>query len=547
MTKTIFYEPGLAKIFGRPVGGEQASGGAYEGADRTNRALASFPAISRSADADLLPQKATLDARSRHLGRNDAYVQAGAKLHQDTVVGGQFLLGSDPSFKALGLDETWAEEFQEEVEEKFQLAADSPRNWFDAMGVMDFTAMVRLAVGVGVYTGEYLGTVEWLRDDSSRPFKTAIQSVDLDRLSNPNNQPASARMRGGVERTSTGRPIAYHIRDSHPGDFGLMWDPFKPNPFNWKRVAARKPWGRLQVIHCYEGTRPDQSRGVSELVSAMKEMHITSRFRELVLQSAAVQASFAASIESELPTAAIYEMLGAGNVDSMGQAVEDYASSYMSAIEEYAGAARNIHIDGARIPHLFPGTKMHVEPLGTPGGVGTDFEKSLIRYIASALGVDYESLSKDFSQSNYSSARAGMLQTYRANRSRKRFFADYFATSVFWLWLEEMINANQITSMPRNAPSIYEGTNLEAYGRCTWIGAGYGQIDELKETQAAAMRVRNNLSTYEDEFRRMGLDYRRALRQRGREQKMIKELGLEVEPKDNALNAASGSAREKAA
>jgi len=542
---SIADHPEIAKLFGRQQG-EQAVGGAYEGAERTNRALASFNAPSRSADADLLHEKRTIDARARHLGRNDAYVQAGMKIHQDTVVGGQYVLALDPAFSVLGLDEKWAEEFQEEVEAKFQLAADSPNNWFDAGRRMDFVGLIRLAVGVGVYCGEALATAEWIRDNT-RPFNTAVQMIDLDRLSNPNQQPPNAVMRGGVERDSMGRPVAYHIRTQHPGDFGMLWSP-NARPFEWKRVPAYKPWGRIQVIHAYEPERPDQSRGVSELVSAMKEMHITRKFRELVLQSAAVQASFAASIESELPTQAVYEMLGGGNVDGAGQAVVDFASAYMSAIDQYAGAARNTMLDGVKLPHLFPGTKLHVEPLGNPGGVGTDFEKSLIRYIAASLNVSYEELSRDFSESNYSSARAGLLNTHRASRARKRYFADFMANHIFRLWLEEMLNRpGEITSMPRNPPSWYEGMNFEAYSRATWVGAGYGQIDELKETQAASQRVLNNLSTLEEEYRRAGRDWRRELRQRGREAKLVKELGLEVKPQDNAQNAASGTPKEKAA
>ena len=45
---------------------------------------------------------------------------------------------------------------------------------------------------------------------------------------------------------------------------------------------------------------------------------------------------------------------------------------------------------------------------GKGGPLGQEFEQSLLRYIAAALGVSYEQLSKDYSQTNYSSARAAM-------------------------------------------------------------------------------------------------------------------------------------------
>jgi len=66
----------------------------------------------------------------------------------------------------------------------------------------------------------------------------------------------------------------------------------------------------------------------------------------------------------------------------------------------------------------------------------------------------------------------------------------------------------------------------DAYCACDWIGAGRGQIDELKETQAAILRIKSGLSTYEDELGRLGKDWRKTLKQRARERKVATDLGL---------------------
>ena len=52
-----------------------------------------------------------------------------------------------------------------------------------------------------------------------------------------------------------------------------------------------------------------------------------------------------------------------------------------------------MHIDGARIPHLMPGSKLHLMPMGTPGGVGSEFEASLLRYIAAKGSVCVDGVS----------------------------------------------------------------------------------------------------------------------------------------------------------
>ena len=519
---------------------EQAIGGAFEGARRLDRDLAMWAPALRSADVDLLPEKQLLDARSRDIARNDGYIQSGIDINRDGIVGSAYLLNSKPSYKVLGLDDTWAEEFQEEVEEKFTLFAESPNNWLDASRINTLTELVRLAVGVHSFGGEILAAAEWIRDPH-RPYNTAIQMIDSDRLSNPNGEMDSQYLRGGVERNRYGAPEAYHVLMAHPSDYTLGDDSYR-----WKRVPIRKPWGRMQMLHIYEQNRPDQTRGVSAMVAALKEMKITKKFRDVVLQNAVVNATYAASIESDLPSDVVMQQMGGGNVGKA--AIENFATQYLGAIAKYSGNSRNMHIDGVKIPHFFPGTRLQLRPAGQPGGVGTEFETSLLRYIAAALGLSYEELSRDFSKTNYSSARAAMNTTWKHLQAKKKVVADKFASHAYRLWLEEALNKGRLSTAPKNAVAMwYENSEYaDAFSACDWIGASRGQIDELKETQAAVLRLKYNLTTQEDELARLGKDWRKVALQRKREIALNKEYGLVVE-EDNSINAASGSPQQREA
>lgn len=526
-------------LIGIPVN-EQAIGGAFEGARRLDRDLAMWAPALRSADVDLLPEKQLLDARSRDIARNDGYIQSGIDINRDGIVGSAYLLNSKPSYKVLGLDDTWAEEFQEEVEEKFTLFAESPNNWLDASRINTLTELVRLAVGVHSFGGEILAAAEWIRDPH-RPYNTAIQMIDTDRLSNPNGEMDSQYLRAGVERNRYGAPDAYHILMAHPSDYTLGDDSYR-----WKRVPIRKPWGRMQMIHIYEQNRPDQTRGVSAMVAALKEMKITKKFRDVVLQNAVVNATYAASIESDLPSDVVMQQMGGGNVGKA--AIENFATQYLGAIAKYSGNSRNMHIDGVKIPHFFPGTRLQLRPAGQPGGVGTEFETSLLRYIAAALGLSYEELSRDFSKTNYSSARAAMNTTWKHLQAKKKVVADKFASHAYRLWLEEALNKGRLSTAPKNAVAMwYENSEYaDAFSACEWIGASRGQIDELKETQAAVLRMKYGLGTLESELARLGHDWRKVARQRKREKALNDEYGLTVE-EDNSINAASGSPQEREA
>lgn len=522
---------GTSEIVPPPV----QAGGPYDGADRFDRELATWHPALMSADGEILPHKGMADARSRDVLRNDSYVAGAADLHRDNIVGGMYLLNSKPDYKILGLDESWSSEFQEEVESKFTLFAESPENWIDASRMNSFTGLIRLAVGVYVAGGEILASVEWLRD-RGRPYNTAIQMIDADRLSNPYGRMDDERLRAGVSRNKYGAPKGYWIRVAHPSDYTT------PEAYRHKYVPARKPWGRLQVLHILEQLRPDQTRGISALVTSLKELNITKRFRDVTLQNAVVNATYAASIESDLPSEAVYEQLGGGN---LGEGVSNYAKEYLGAIGAYSSSSRNLKIDGVKIPHLFPGTKLKMHPAGDGGPLGTEFEQSLLRYVASNLGVSYEQLSRDYSATNYSSIRAAMTETWKYMQSRKRMVADRFASHIFRLWLEETMNKGEIESLPRRAPSWYEGLNAEAYTACEWIGASRGQVDELKETQAAVLRLKNNLSTHEDEMARLGKDFRKTFAQRQREKDEMEERGLLVEEDGKMMNAVTGEPREK--
>lgn len=539
--------PALTDVVSPPTALAVASVGgdtAYEGANQFDGLQLWGPSL-RSADAEIIPEKGMLDARVRDTLRNDAYVAGGATLHKDNIVGALFLLNAKPETRILWGrdDDIWEQEFQEEIETKFLLWSESSNNWMDAQRTKGLTDFVRLAVGTHTAGGEVLASAEWMPDDG-RPFRTAVQMIDTDRLSNPMNSWFDNNIRGGVERDRRGAPIAYHIRGGHPSDYA------NAASYKWTRVMARKPWGRQMILHIYEQMRPDQSRGISAMVAALSEMKMTKGFRKVELQRAVVASTYAASIESDLPNADVYRLMG-GEDDSENPAVR-FMTEYLAAINEYTTAAKHVTVGDAKIPVYPPGTKLKLQNPGNAGPLGDKFEASLLRYIAANLGLSYEQLSRDYTQTNYSSARAAMGETWKHMLARKKIVADGTASFIYRLWLEEAINSGEIESLKRrNVPNFYEGLNQEAYTACEWIGAGQGQIDPLKETQAAVLKMKYGLSTKEVEIARLsGQDWRKVARQIARERLVDEQYGNATVGEASGTgqdmeNALSGSPQER--
>lgn len=494
-----------------------------EGADMS-RETYSWRAPMGSPDQVINRAKAQADARGVDMMRNDGLAYGGALIHQDSIVGAHFRLNATPAMQVLRardkrFDDVWLKEFRETTEARFDLVGESEGNWLDASRMNTLTGMTRLAVIGAVLRGEVLATAEWIRNQARRPCYTCIQMISPDRLSNPQNGMDTRYLKRGKVVDIRGRPLSYWIRSGHP------LESYDALSYQWKNIPAETNFGRKQVIHIIEQMEPDQSRGVAPMVSVLKKMRMAKNFSEIVLQNMVVQASYAAAIESELPADVLAVMMG--QHQGTGDAYSASITQFLTMLSGYLGGANNIAIDGTKIPHLFPGTKLATKTLVSPGGIGMEFEESINRHIAAGLGVSYEEYSKDFSKLSYSGLKGAFASTERGMKTKKKKIADRFASIVYSLWLEEDIQDGNIP-MPNGIGKLffYEPLMKEALCKANWIGSGKGQIDELKETQAAIMRIAAGLSTYEIEVARFGGDWREVFAQKAREAGIIEGYGL---------------------
>ena len=60
----------------------------------------------------------------------------------------------------------------------------------------------------------------------------------------------------------------------------------------------------------------------------------------------------------------------------------------------------------------------------------------MLRSVASGCGISYESVSKDFSKTNYSSSRLSLLEDRNHYRSLQTYLIENFHSRVFDAWLE---------------------------------------------------------------------------------------------------------------
>ena len=489
----------------------RAQASAFSAADPVSRELGTWQPSALSGDAAILPGKSRMDSRTKDLVRNNGIASSGINLHLDSIVGAQFKLIAKPNWLALGIDpeSDYANDWVKHTEALWtSYAEDAIDCPMDAEGKRTFTQLIRSGMYHHVIHGEDLGTAEW-KERAGHQFNTCFKIISPDRLCNPEGKRNSDKLRGGVELGRNNEAEAYFIRTSHQSDGRLGVQNNK-----WRRIAKKKSWGRYQVIHIFDPMEDGQTRGHSGFSSVLKRLKMLDKFQEVVLQNAIVNAMYAMVIESELDTTTALEAIGASGEDSN-------LAGYLGAIQEYHQGA-NVTFDGVKIPHLFPGEKLNMQTAKSPMGV-EQYEQGLLRYVASGLNVSYEQLSRDYSKTNYSSARASMMETQRHFAGKRQFIAKRKAGHLYALWLEEAFSKG-LVELPKGAPTFWQAKS--AWCRSDWIGAGQSHIDGLKEAKRLVLLIEAGLMTEEKAHAELGQDYQDVFTQLMREKKEREDKGL---------------------
>lgn len=489
----------------RPI----ASAGGYDGAgDGMAGQTRGWSPSARTADAALLPDLELGNARAEDVVRNNAYGANAVQLHIDNIVGDLFRLSYKPNWKRLGVPEEEARAFAREVEMLWNEIAEDPGCYLDAERKRTFTMMIREGVGTHTRLGEIMRVPIWTNSYDS-PIRTAIKTINPQRVSNPDGMMDTARIKGGVEQNRHGAALAYHLRNA--SEYGLG----SGLGYKWERIPRFTRWGRPRFIHIFEPFGEGQTRGANQFLNVLEQMQMMPKMQKTKLQNAIVSAMYAATVESDLDSKEVFEMLGAGKASTT-------MTNYLSKQTQYYDEV-NLKLGGVNVPHLLPNTHLNMQTSGNVDNGYVELESSLLRTLAAGTNSSYEELSRDFRQSSYSSNRASMLVSWRYYKGRRKIIAARDGTMIFRLWFEEMVLSGQLR-LPRAKMDLYDG--LAAWTNCTWIGTGRMAIDGVKEVKEALLRIEGGLSTYEKELANMGEDYQEVFAQQVRETEERKKAGL---------------------
>tara|TARA_R110000824_G_scaffold82503_3_gene206797 strand:+ start:1822 stop:3288 length:1467 start_codon:yes stop_codon:yes gene_type:complete len=448
-------------------------------AANTGRLFADFVSTTRSSDSETRPAIKILRNRSRDLARNDEYVRRYLGLLKTNVVGPT---GVNLQAKARNIDGTLDAPGNKIVENAW--AAWGKRGNCTADGRLSWVDSQRLFIEALARDGEVL--LRFVSGFKNRD-RFAIEFVEADLLDEDLNTKAANgnRIRMGVEVNDFGASVAYHLLREHPGDQEFAT--------GYSRKYTRVPAD--EMLHLFLPERAHQTRGVPMVAAAMSSLKILHGYREAELVAARLNASKMGFITS--PDGDGYT----------GDDLEDTHSPIMSA-------------EPGSFEQLPTGMDIKLFDPTHPSTAFSDFNKAVLRGIASGLGVSYASLASDLESVNYSSIRQGSLEERDFYKTLQQFMIDHFVAPVFEAWLRASMTAGELplpmTKYDKFSDSI------------TYRPRGFSWVDPLKEITAQIKGVENGVLSLQDVASHYGRDIEEVFEAHERERELADRFGISL-------------------
>lgn len=436
---------------------------AQHGASVIKKSLAAWFAPAGDADRDILDSLPRLRNRSRDLYMGSPIACAALKSIRSNVIGSGLRMNSNLNPTALGLTPEEADAKEQEIEAEFALWAE----FCDARKQLDFYSLQGLAFLSALLSGDCFVSLPYRKSVRS-PYALKLQLIEGDCICNPLTG-LSKNILEGVELDNFGAIAAYWLCSRHPA--GLYRGGELP-PLKWTRI---EPYGRItgrrQILHVFgDIERPGQRRGVPLLAPVIETLKQLTRYTEAELVAAVVAGMYTVFIKSNTPG----QMVGAMPVP--GGVISD--------------PERDISLGNGSVVGLLPDESIETANPGRPNANFGAFCTNLYEILGSALELPREVFLKSFDAS-YSASRGALLEAWKAFFMRRNWFVRAFCQPIYEEFLAEAVALGRL-----NLPGFFEDQRKKLlWSSAIWTGPTQGQLDPLKEANAAAVRVAQGFST----------------------------------------------------
>lgn len=450
-----------------------------------DRLSASLNTWSNAVNADLDGSLVILRSRARSLANNTEHGRRFLSLVAANVVG----QGPRLQVRARNVDGSLDKGGNDAIE----VAWDRWTRRADIGGRMGWAHFLRVLVKAVARDGEALVKVVRNR---RLPFGMALQLLEADRLDEGVNGVLSNgnTVRMGVEIDSVGRPVAYHVKSSHPGE---SWQRRSPVT---ERVDAR------DMFHVFLQERAEQVRGFTWFHAVLQRMNMLHAYEEAAVVAARVGAS---------------KMGVFTRKDDTGSALESMADGRTSDGQLQMNAEPGEFIE---LPAGYDLSSWNPE---YPHANFESFLKACMRGVASGLDVATHNISGDMTDVNYSSARIAELSERDMWVALQDWLGESFLVPLYQDWLGSALLLQQVQLDPSGRPLPVErlGKFLEV---SRFQGRRWAWVDPLKEVEASQKLIEAGLSSRTAIAASQGREFEDIVDELAQEQEYAMAQGLDL-------------------
>lgn len=436
--------------------------------DRLN---AAWRAVNESAEMTDRYSRDNVRARARDLERNSDLMASLVGPYKRNVIGQGFNLQAKTTDSELNdtIEELWREWCRK-------------RNC-DLTRTQNFTQMLRMIEERKRIDGGIL-IHKVYTEGGLVPLK--LQLLEVDELAVTVNAPhnADCRVIGGVELDQYNRAVGYWIQKYALDGMTLLADPV------W--VPAD------DMIYIYSKKRPSQIREMSDMAASMSGIRDTQEFQTAVSVKQRIEACLSVFIKKVVPTGFGRNATGSG------------------ASKQYEGRT----LTPGMIHELNAGDDIvTVNPMGQATDA-SQYIKLQQRILGAGQGLSYEATSRDMSQSNYSSARQGIIEDELAYVEDRELLIDA---------MDEIYESFVISIVLAGLIDVQDfWTRKREYFRHEWIRPPKAWIDPAKEANATKTALLSGQKTFREVAEENGQDWRERVDDMAAEIAYAKERGIDL-------------------
>jgi lambda family phage portal protein len=417
------------------------------------------------AAADGLSARAANNPEVRRILRNRARYEVANNSYARGIVLtlANDLIGSGPRLQML----TATAEANRRIEQEFA-------RWAKAAGLAEKLRTMRMA---RAQDGEAFAI---LTSNPRLPtqVKLDLRLVEADQVTTPDLLPLGGSAVDGIVFDAFGNPVEYHVLRQHPGDALVV------SGVQYDRLPAEA------VVHWFRADRPGQVRGIPDLMPALPLFAQLRRFTLAVLAAAETAADFAGILYTDAPPG--------GEADA-------------------AEPFEPIELESRALVTMPGGWKMSQLQAEQPSTTYAEFKREILNEIARCLNMPFNIAAGNSSSYNYASGRLDHQTYYKSLRVEQAHLEAAVLDRVLSAWLDEVVLIPEL--WPEDLGPFADWPHQ-------WFWDGQEHVDPAKEATAQATRLASHTTTLAYEYARQGQDWEDALRQRAKEQAMMRELGL---------------------